>query len=197
MNNLKSLISQALLGMALLGGAGMASAGATYHVDIDTTGFGAGGTAYLDLNFASFGTADPLTATVTHLQGGFLGAPDAANVGIGANGALTFTSALASDYFQQILLGQGISFDVSFDGMPSEGASAGFHADLLNADLSGDYLSNAVTFTLQPGTAPTYVTDAGVATVQVASAAVPEPSMLLSMATGIGLLGLSLRRRVR
>lgn len=196
MNNLKSLISQALLGMALLGGAGMASAGATYHVDIDTAGFGAGGTAYLDLNFASFGTADSLTATVTHLQGGFLGAPDAANVGIGANGALTFTSALASDYFQQILLGQGISFDVSFDGMPSEGASAGFHADLLNADLS-DYLSNAVTFTLQPGAAPTYVTQAGVATVQAASAAVPEPSMLLSMATGIGLLGLSLRRRVR
>jgi hypothetical protein len=196
MYNLKYLISQALLGMALLGGAGMASAGATYHVDIDTTGFAAGGTGYLDLNFASFGTADPLTATVTHLQGGFLGNPDTANVGIGANGALTFTSALASDYFQQILLGRGISFDISFEGMPSEGASAGFTADLLNGDQT-DYLARAVAFALQPGAAPTYETVAGVATVQAASTAVPEPSILLSMATGIGMLGLLLRRRVR
>lgn len=195
MNNLKSLISQALLGLALLGGAGMASAGATYHVDIDTAGFGAG-TGYLDLNFASFGTADPLMATVTHLTGGFLGTPELANVGVGANGALTFTSALASDYFQQILLGQDISFDISFDGMPSEGAAAGFAADLLNADQS-DYLSNAVAFTLLPGVAPTWETAAGVGSVQAASAAVPEPSMLLSMATGLGLLGLTLRRRVR
>jgi hypothetical protein len=194
MTHFKSLLSQALVAGALLAGAGLAHA-STYHVDIKTSGLDSGSTGYLDMVFASFGSADPVTATLSNLQGGFLGAPELTNLTVDANGSLHFVGALSSDYFQQIMLGQDISFDVSFGGALSDVSSAGFSADILNADLSA-YLSNAVAFTLLPDTAVTYVTDANVATVS-ATAEVPEPSMLLSMFTGIGLLGLTLRRRVR
>ena len=43
MSNLKSLFSKALLAVALATGAGIASAGPTYHVSLDTTSFSGDG----------------------------------------------------------------------------------------------------------------------------------------------------------
>lgn len=195
MTHFKSLLAQSLLAVGLLTGAALANAGAIYHVDIDTTQFATGGatTGYLDLYFIPFVAADALTATVSNLHGGFLGAPMSTNVTAGADGSLVFLNDIATDYAQQFTLGQTISFDISFDGMVSDAGSAGFGADIINGDFS-DYLSRAVSFTLLPDAAPTIVTDAGIGSVQLA-AAVPEPSMLLSLFTGLGLMGLTLRRR--
>lgn len=195
MTHLNQLFARTLVAAALLGAIGSASADVMYHVDINTAGFATGGatTGFLDLSFASAGTIDALTATVSHLQGTFFNLPQLSNVGVKADGSLLFDSSLASDFYAQIGLGQVISFDVSFSGMPSDGGAAGFAADLINGDESA-YLSNAVAFTLMPDSAPTVVTDAGVGSAQLA-AAVPEPSMLLSLFTGLGLMGLTLRRR--
>jgi hypothetical protein len=194
MTNIQSLFSRALLAAALLSGAGIASAGAIYHVDINTATLAdaGNGTGYLDLFFIPFGTADLLTATVTNLHGDFVGMPTSTNVTAGADGSLTFLSDLSTDFQQQVTLGKTVSFDISFSGLPSGLGTAGFGADFINADYSA-YLSNAVLFTLRSDGA-SYATDPGVASV-LESADVPEPSTLLGLFTGIGLMGLSLRRR--
>lgn len=195
MTHLNKLFARTLVAAALLGAVGAASADVMYHVDINTAGFATGGatTGYLDLSFAGAGALDVLTATVSHLQGDFFNLPQLSDVGVNPDGSLLFDSSLFSDFYAQIGLGQVISFDVSFSGMPPDAGSANFAADLLNGDGSA-YLSNAVSFALMPDSAPTVVTDAGVGSVQLA-AAVPEPSMLLSLFTGLGLMGLTLRRR--
>jgi hypothetical protein len=195
MTHLKSFISHALMAAALLTGAGMASAAAIYHVDIKTSGFDNGGsdTAYLDMYFAPQGIVDPLTATLTRLKGDFVDAPALSGVSIGPNGALTFVNDFGTDYFRTIKLGTDISFDISFDGLPSDGASAAFSADIINGDFS-DYLSHAVTFTLVADST-TYVTDPGVATVGPAAADVPEPSAAALVLIGLMMAGAVARRR--
>jgi hypothetical protein len=194
MTHLKSLFSHALLAAALLTGAGMASAGAVYHVDIKTAGFDNGGsdTAYLDMYFAPQGAADPLNAVLTGLHGDFTGEPSMSLVTAGPNGALSFASDYRSDYLREFKLGKNISFDISFDGLPSDGASAGFSADIINGGFS-DYLSHAVTFTLLSDST-SYATDAGVATVGPA-AVVPEPSAAALVLIGLMMAGAAARRR--
>jgi hypothetical protein len=67
------------------------------------------------------------------------------------------------------------------------------------SDLDGNYLGNGdlVDIALAPDQPVQVTADAAYASVAAVSAAVPEPSALLSMVTGLGLLGLSLRRRMR
>lgn len=199
MTQLTSLFARTLVAAALFGSAAFASADVLYHVDIKTaslTSSGAG-TGFLDLYFSGFGAADPVGASLSNLTGDFIGAATVTDVGAGKGGTLYFDSSLSSDYFQQFTFGQDISFDLLFSGTQSDLSGAGFHADILNADQS-DYLSNAVSFELLGASAPTFTTDAGIATVQAtATNDVPEPSMLLSLFTGLGLMGLTLRRRMR
>jgi hypothetical protein len=194
MTNLKSLFSHAFLAAALLTGAGMASAGAIYHVDIKTAGFDNDGSdaAYLDMYFAPFGSVDPVTATVTGLHGDFTGAPTSTGVTVGANGALTFTNDYSTDYLRTFKLGSDISFDISFDGLPSDAGATGFFADIINADFSR-YLSNAVSFTLLPDSTDIAL-DGAVASVGPA-AAVPEPSAAALVLIGLMMAGAVARRR--
>jgi len=195
MTYLKSLFSQAFLAAALLAGAGAANAGAVYHVDIKTAGFDTSGgdTAYLEMYFAPFGSADPLTATLSKLQGAFLEEPTLNQVTVGPDGTLRFMSDFATDYLRLFKLGQDISFDISFDGLPSDIGTASFSADLIKGDYS-DYLSHAVTFTLQSDSIG-YVTDPGVASVGPAAADVPEPSAAALVLIGLMMAGAVARRR--
>jgi len=188
----KQLFSRAALAFALMAGMGAAWAGPSYHVTLDTSTSG-GGDGFLQMDFLTFGIADPLTATLTNLQGAFTGTPDLANVASGANGSLTFSNDAFSEFFQSVMLGGLFSFDVSFDGTPGGLGNTGFTASLLNA--AGDYLSfNAVQIGLS--TDGTTVSTSAIASVTPSAATdVPEPAELALVMTGLGLMGLMRRRR--
>jgi hypothetical protein len=187
MTFLHTLFARTLLAFALIAGAGAAVAGPMYHVDIDTTKYsGAGG---LQLTFLGAGSADPLTASVSNLNGAFVGTPELVDVALD-NGVLTFANSGFSEFFQEITLGGMFGFDVRFDGDLLGVGGTTFNVGLLGAD---DYLAlSAVSITLAEGLPPVLTgSEFG------SAAAVPEPSTLLSLFTGIGLLGFTLRRRVR
>jgi hypothetical protein len=186
--NLISIFSRALLALALLTGAGAATAGPMYHVALDTAG--TAGAGYLQIDFLPFGTNDVLTATVSGLAGAFDGAPDLVNV-TQAGGAFTFTSAAFSELFQAITLGGAFGFDVSFDGLATDGGSTGLSVSLL--DAAGGYLSfQAAQISLVAGVPPLVATDPAFATVT----AVPEPAEWVLVVTGLMLLGAVQRGRM-
>ena len=193
MSIFKHLFSRAALAVALLAGMGAAWAGPSYHVAIDTTA--SAGDGYLQMDFLAFGATDPLTATVSQLQGAFTGTPELINVGSGADGALTFNNAAFSEFFQSIALGGLFSFDLSFDGTPAGVGNTGFSVSLLNG--AGDYLSfQAVQIGLD-GNGTTVSADPAFASVTPAATDVPEPAELATLLTGLGLMGFTLRRRSR
>jgi hypothetical protein len=190
MNFLQNLFARSLLAFALAASAGAALAGPTYHVNVDTNKYADLGIGGFQLTFLTQGgQTDPLTATVSGLSGAFLDTPELTNVGTD-NGVLTFSNDSFSEFFQLITLGGLFSFDVSFDGIPG-----GAGGTSLNVGLYGplDVLElNAVNISLAAGEPISVVNgESGSAT------AVPEPSTLLSLFTGFGLLGFTLRRRVR
>lgn len=188
MTNLKTIFSRALLALALLAGAGVASASPIYHVALDTAG--TGGDGFLQIDFLPFGTSDVLTATISNLEGAFDGTPDLVNV-TQSGGAYTFASDAFSEFFQAIALGGTFGFDVSFGGVPTEGGSTGLSVSLL--DAGGDYLSfQAAQISLAAGGPPAVATDPAFATVN----AVPEPADWMLVVTGLVLLtALQLRRQ--
>ena len=95
--------------------AAAAQAAPVYHVDIDTSSLG-GGTAWLGLSFLGLGGAAPASATVSHLAGDLLGAPEAMGAVTGSPPAdLTFTGdGGGGDWTQAIQLGGHFTFDVGF-----------------------------------------------------------------------------------
>jgi hypothetical protein len=192
MTNLNTLFSRALLALALLAGAGAATASPIYHVALDT--HGASGDGGLQIDFLPFGTNDVLTATISGLAGAFTGMPDLVNV-TQSGGSYTLKSDAFSEFFQTITLGGQFGFDVTFAGMPTDGGSTGLTVSLIGA--TGDYLSfGAAQISLQQGSAPVVSVDPGVAAVTPANP-VPEPSDLLLMASGLVLLTWTQRRRMR
>jgi len=192
MTNLNTLFSRALLALALLAGAGAATASPIYHVALDT--HGASGDGGLQIDFLPFGTNDVLTATISGLAGAFTGMPDLVNV-TQSGGSYTLKSDAFSEFFQTITLGGQFGFDVTFAGMPTDGGTTGLTVSLIGA--TGDYLSYAAAqISLQQGSAPVVSVDPGVAAVTPANP-VPEPSDLLLMASGLVLLTWTQRRRMR
>lgn len=192
MTNLNTLFSRALLALALLAGAGAATASPIYHVALDT--HGASGDGGLQIDFLPFGTNDVLTATISGLAGAFTGTPDLVNV-TQSGGSYTLKSDAFSEFFQTITLGGQFGFDVTFAGMPTDGGTTGLTVSLIGA--TGDYLSfGAAQISLQQGSAPVVSVDPGVAAVTPANP-VPEPSDLLLMASGLVLLTWTQRRRMR
>jgi len=192
MTNLNTLFSRALLALALLAGAGAASASPIYHVALDTNG--ASGEGGLQIDFLPFATNDVLTATISGLAGAFTGTPDLINV-TQSGASYTLKSDAFSEFFQTITLGGQFGFDVTFGGMPTDGGSTGLTVSLI--DATGNYLSYAAAqISLQQGSAPVVAVDPGVAAVTPVNA-VPEPSDLLLVASGLMLLTWTQRRRVR
>lgn len=195
MLNLKKFLSRSLLAVALGACAGVFAA-PVYHVTIDTSTLGTSN-AVLDLELGALtGNAAPVTATLNH----FMGAYGASDFSGSASGAIGSSVRLGNDagysgLLQSIMLGGLFSFDLSFDVGTGGLDGSSFTAMLYNADFSATLGMDTplVQIDLMPGQADVVAP----ANAFASATAVPEPSTLLSMVTGLGLLGFGLRRRAR
>lgn len=199
MLNIKSILSQSLLALAMLVGSAAALAGPMYHVSIDTSTLGSGA-AYLDLTLGSLAGSAPASATLSNFEGVFGAFSDRLGDSSGSvDGTVVLGNSQGfNDLFQEIVLGGLFGFDISFESaIDSKGIVFGA---ALYADASaGTYLGlpgDLVQISVTPGE-ETLVSPANAFASAAAVAEVPEPSTLLSLFTGIGLLGFTLRRRAR
>lgn len=201
MFNFKTFLQHAALALALAIGSGAAVAGPTYQVTIDTTAFD-GDSGLLDFSFANVSGAVPAQATLFGFSGAFGAEFDRSGSVAGdlASG-LFFTNSGDLSYLTQVVqLGASFVFNIRFDGdfETIEGADgSAFTVGLYSSDMQ-DTFGIPVVFDLLPGFlgAPSEVLvtlDPALATVDIV--AVPEPSQLLLVLTGLALLGAGMRRR--
>ena len=195
------MFRQCLLAVTLAASAlGALATPLNYHITTDTRAQALPASGLLDLSFGALVGAAPATATASVRN-------FSANIGAAAwsegavvdhaNGsfAIRNDTSTAINYLDlAATFGGVIDFDVTFDdGFPgSGGLNSTFAVSLLNDSFM--YLGNPsgdLTFELVPGTGITVNPDSSFAT----ASAVPEPSDLLMMATGLGLVGFMLRRR--
>ncbi|HEV7816112.1 MAG TPA: NF038129 family PEP-CTERM protein [Janthinobacterium sp.] len=209
---LSPILRRAIMTLTLSACASLASA-QSYHVEIDTSGFGSSG--WLELQFNSAGNAAAAFATVSDMSGAF----DSGGVsGLTPQISGDVSGSLASGYqfdngggfndlFHAVNFGGMISFDVSFSGgvypsanvLQSMFSVAAYGAD--QASLLGhpDSASGSLVIFLwtpagaagQNGTVTASVFDA----TRVAVAAVPEASEWLMLLAGAGPVAFCLRRR--
>lgn len=214
MNTLMTLRRSALA-LALSALASLASA-ATYHVELDTSGFVAtyGSSGWIDLQFNPGNSNTPL-ASVTLSD--FVGFGDAASAQI--NGAVSGSLATGytiantdpsgwNDLFHAVNFGGKIAFSVTFSGDadPGQGGNQStFAVGLMNADAdtylgtsdaSGSLVQLNWTAGVTAGAgsvaaAPLLATP----TIPAVAAPVPEPESWAMMAAGLALLGLARRRK--
>jgi hypothetical protein len=200
MFNFKNLLARALLAFTLAAGAGAAVAGPTYHVDVNTAALG-GTSGYLDFLIVGQGDTATTTATLSHFMGNFSGDVYTDNAsGSVAAGATLGSSATLNEFALWAGFGGNFSFDVSFDQAIDDIAGALLQIALIDADFS--YLAptsgDIAQFSLQPGQ-PIGLTPSAFATISLVPdvSDVPEPSDWMMMATGLALLGFTLRRRAQ
>ena len=169
--------------------AAAAQAAPVYHVDIDTSSLG-GGTAWLGLSFLGLGGAAPASATVSHLAGDLLGAPEAMGAVTGGPPAdLTFTDdGGGGDWTQAIQLGGHFTFDVGFllaDGNDGTTFSWSLFDDTHYLGVDGDLGSIELHPDAPDGQRLSFTPDNAYSQVR----AVPEPSAPLLVAlAGFGLV---------
>lgn len=197
MFNSKNLLRQCLLAVALFGGAAAAFAGPTYHVNVETGGqIGLGA---IDFFLDPAVTAAPLTATLSNFSSNV--GPFASSSGdytLGTNGNFSLSNQDTLPYVQRDLaLGGPLTFDVTFDGAFFDvfGGGSTFSFGLYN----GVGLFGVGTFDLDASGGPiviNFVADGIEASSTLAEPnAVPEPSSVLMIMTGLGLVGVTARRR--
>jgi hypothetical protein len=205
MRTIPSFLRSLLVALALAGSFGAALAAPTHHVSLDTSGF-AGSTGFIDLYFSRDVGAPASTVTLSNFVGAF-GAKDSGfgDVTGAIPGSVVFGSTdILSDLFQSVSFGGALGFDVEFGGdfaLTTSQITSLFGVALFNEDASA-YLgagTDLVQFSLVPMgglNAPgvSVATFGPIASVTAVSA-VPEPSELLLMTTGLGLVGFMLRRR--
>lgn len=182
----------ALVACALSAGCGQASAGASYHVTIDTQALPAAG-GYLDFLFAGLSTPATPSAIVSNATGAF---DYADSFAFGApQGSLAASVKLGNfdEFATWAQFGGQLAFDVRFEGLGQAGTPG---IDFSVALLDGDGFSyapgtnaNLVTFSLLAGAMDEVTLDAGLAAV------VPEPATTPMLAAGALLLAGVLRRR--
>jgi len=199
MFNVKTFLRQAALALALASSSLAALAGPIgFHVNVDTNG--RTGQGFLDLMFNTSGTT-PLTASISNFSGAFGSPVIAEQVVFNPDGSFVlanlpdFGSYLRFD----VSLGGAFGFDILFSD--DQSMDLGDGGSLLSVGLGdadgvlGDPFG-IVQIELRQGLGlGTLYADAGFAEVSAVTAAVPEPSDWLLMATGLALLGASLRRR--
>jgi hypothetical protein len=197
MINLKTVIRQCLLAVALAGMALGAVAGPiNFHVSLDTTTLS--GPGLISFSFSKLGAAGPVTATVSNIMGNAGVVTPTGEVTVGADG-FTIANGLPLLNYADLdaSFGNMFSFDIAFSGafMDEVGLdSSTLFVSLLGTDygvLAGDDFGVAQ-FNVLPGVGiaanasfPEFAT----------ISAVPEPSAMLLMMTGVGLVGFTARRR--
>lgn len=194
MINAKTFLRQCLLAVTLAATALGALAGPTsFHVNLNTSALAK--PTYIDLFFSAASNAAPASATVSNFTGAF-GSVDYADgaVVFNADGSITIGNSPFSNMVGfKVLFGDTFGFDVSFNSDFLNGNSidgSTFSVSALDAGLNpiGGPL---VTFDLFGGAGIAVGADGQFASVT----AVPEPSELLLMMTGLGLIGFVHRRR--
>jgi hypothetical protein len=194
MINAKTFLRQCLLAVALTGTALAAVAGPTnFHVDLNTAGVA--NAQYIDFLFTKVGGAAPATVTVSNFTGGF-GAVDYLEGAVTPNGNGSITIGNGPDFLNLLefapafggTFGFDLAFSTEFLGSNSTDGST-FSVSLVDATFAP--LSGFVQFDLSSANG-IVVNDPGTfATIT----AVPEPSDMLLMMTGLGLVGFTVRRR--
>jgi hypothetical protein len=194
MNILKSLLSRALLAVALATGAGAAAAGPLYHVDLDLTKFA--GLGNLDIQFVSAGQFSPATATLSGFNAYFneYAEKTASVTGSVKEGKIVFDNSGWADLFQSISLGQHLGFDISFDGPDSGLNGTAFTIDLWDQDgMNQLFDPHLLQVILHPG--EMLVEASKYASLTEKTAAVPEPSAAMLVLIGLMMAGAASRRR--
>ena len=204
MFNFSTQLRHAVLGLALAAASLCAHADVIpgfYHVTLNT-GAAAGSGGYLDFQFTGAGTTTAL-ATISNLQGAVTGIDASMDKGtVTGLGPGSFSMVNDGAYLSHFVdLGGIFSFDVAFSGdlLNTIGLEASsFTVAAYGADLAGiGDLAYALQIELfQPnGVDPLNMVvsaDAALAAVT----AVPEPSELLLVLTGLALIGWTAGRRV-
>lgn len=197
MTHLTPKLVRTLLACALTAAAGLAQAGVSYHVDVDSTGHTGPGS--LELTFLGLANAAPASATASGFTGLFGTDGDQQGSVTGSfPGQLVFNNGGANDFWRSVTLGGVFGFDVDFDLPIAAGANTTFAVML--ADAAG-YLTVApvAAFELAPGSAvavsadPTYARVAAV-TLEPARS-VPEPASWKLAGSGLLLMGVLRRLR--
>jgi hypothetical protein len=197
MLNFKNLLARALLALTLAAGAGAAVAGPTYHVDADTSTLGAA-SGYLDFLIVGQGDIATTTATLSHFTGNFSGGVYTDGATGSTAGATVGSGGIWNEFALWASFGGKFGFDVSFDQALDDIAGALLQVALLDANFA--YLAptgnDIAQFSVMPGQPVGLMASdfAKISVVPVVSD-VPEPADLALMATGLGLLGVTLRRR--
>ncbi|MCE3604888.1 NF038129 family PEP-CTERM protein [Massilia sp. P8910] len=199
MFNFKTFAKQALLAASLAFGIGNATAGPTYHVDINTSNFSGAGS--VDFLLSGFLGASGAVATVSNFSGAFgtEAFRSGSVVGTLPNALVFDNSKPFNSITQNLTLGGFFGFDVSFSGdfLTVPGFGSTFSVAMF--DAVGDYLlpgDSLVEFNLKPIAAD------GAAKVSFEAAnivhvSVPEPSDILLVITGLGLVGFVRRRSAK
>ncbi|RSZ57132.1 PEP-CTERM sorting domain-containing protein [Massilia atriviolacea] len=199
MFNFRTFVKQALLAATLAFGIGNASAGPTYHVDINTSQFS--GLGSVDFVMSGFFGASGAIATVSNFTGALGEEFDRSGSVVGALPASVSlaNTMMFNSVSHDLTLGGMFGFDVSFSGdfLTVPGFGSTFSVSMY--DALGDYLTQSVSvveFSLIPysvdnDAAVRYTTDS------IVRVAVPEPSDLLLVLTGLGLVAFVRRRATR
>jgi hypothetical protein len=202
LNKFIQTLTQAALALALLGGAGAATAASSYHVDIDTSSYA--GTGYLDLSLLGFDASPAATASLSNFSGSYGNVADQSGAVSGsvASTVVIGNSASYNDLFQQVTLGGVLSFDIAFSGAYASSISewgSAFAIGLLDSTQTsylGNTDGNLVVFSL---TSANGVDAAGVSAAVLSNiatvSAVPEASEWLMVAVGLFVVGLAAHRR--
>lgn len=199
MRSFPSFLRHLMAVLVLACSTGAALAGPTYHVSIDTSAFAATPGAigfYLSRQVG----APQSTATLSNFAGAF-GATVVADGDISGAipGSVVFGSTDGESFLAQAAsFGSLFSFDVEFGGdfaSTTSSLASLFGIALFNADLTA-YLgaqTDLIVFNLIPMVGVTVDTFADIAS--VSATAVPEPSELVLMLTGLAMMGFVVRRR--
>lgn len=196
MFNFRTFVKQALLAASLVFGIGNASAGPTYHVDINTSQFSGAGS--VDFVMSGFFGASGAIATVSNFTGA-LGAEayrSGSVVGVLPGVVGVANTSMFNSLSHDVTLGGLFGFDVSFSGDFLTVPGFGSTFSVAMYDALGEYLTQSVAlveFNLIPYSVDN---EAGVrySTDSIVRVSVPEPSDMLLVLTGLGLVAFVRRR---